>query len=318
MDGAWTAIRPDWRNGQGPGPWVACHPGPARPSLCGGASAASIERAARLAAASQSIAPGRAVNAGSAGAATMRGMRSLLGFLVTAAVALAVLWFGLPIAASGIVTATAVAAGLDGTTTRANVLADPPLAVLFGHADRVTITSSNDTLRGVGIASLDLTLSGVGLLDRSAEAIEGTLSGIRATADATSLRIDRATLSGNPAAARLVLLVMPDDVAAALQARLTSAGGGTVGSVAGRPPDAVTALVDGHDVTFTLSVEADGSLVARPPGGILGPVVLWAPGTGLPATLDGVSVGADGIRVTGTLDAATLLGLGSSASSTAP
>lgn len=245
-------------------------------------------------------------------------MRSLLGFLVTAGVALAVLWFGLPIAASGLVTATAVAAGLDGATTRADVQADPPLAVLLGHADRVRITSSNDTLRGVGIASLDLTLSGVGLLDRSAQSIDGTLSGIQAVADATSVRIDRATLSGDPAAARLVFLVQPDDVAAALQARLTSAGGGTVGPVEARSPDGVTALVDGHDVTFTLSVEPNGSLVARPPGGILGPVVLWAPGSGLPATLDGVSVVADGIRITGTLDAATLLGLGRSASSTAP
>lgn len=75
-------------------------------------------------------------------------MRRLFGVLILAAIMVAVAWVVTPLVAAGLVQAAVVGAGLDAATTRVQVEADPPLALLLGHADAGRIQSRGIPCRG--------------------------------------------------------------------------------------------------------------------------------------------------------------------------
>lgn len=235
-------------------------------------------------------------------------MRRLFGVLVVAAIVVGAAWVAAPLVASGLVQAAVVGAGLDATTTRVQVEADPPLALLLGHADAVRIQSSGDTLQGVRVERLDVILRGVSLFSRTADTVDGTLTGVAAATGPTSLRLAEIQIGGTPRSAGIAVRVETSDLAATLGPALVAAGVRRVVDVRPAPPDAVAASVDGRAVTFMLAISADGSLVARPSGTALPSVVLWRPADGEGVRLEHVRVTASGVVVTGTIDAWTLLG----------
>ena len=235
-------------------------------------------------------------------------MRRLLGVLVVAAIVVAAAWVATPLVASGLVRAAVVGAGLDAATTRVQVEADPPFALLLGHADAVRIQSSGDTLQGVRVQRLDLILHGVSLFARTADTVDGTLSGVAAATGSASLRLTEIQVGGTPRSAGIAVHVDLTDLAAALGPALAESGVRRVLDVRPSPPDSVTASVDGRAVTFVLAIAADGSLIARASRVSLPPAVLWRPADGEAVRLERVEVTASGVVVTGTIDAWTLLG----------
>ena len=75
---------------------------------------------------------------------------------------------GLPAIAAGAITAGVTAAGLQSDDTVVTVSSDPPTDLLGLHADRVRVRATDATFRGLEIASLDLTLHDLHLVDRTA------------------------------------------------------------------------------------------------------------------------------------------------------
>jgi hypothetical protein len=82
---------------------------------------------------------------------------------------------GLPAIAAGVLTAGVTTAGLQAGDTTVTVSSDPPTDLLGLHADRVHLTASDAMFRGLRIGSVDVTLAGMSLVDRMADAVDGRL-----------------------------------------------------------------------------------------------------------------------------------------------
>ena len=125
-------------------------------------------------------------------------MRGCLFVLALGAVVAAlVVVVGLPAFAAGMLTAGVGAAGLHAADTTVTVSSDPPTDLLLLHADRVRVRATNATFRGLEIGSLDVTLQDVALVDRTAAAVDGRLSGVVVPdVGARALALPEITLSG--------------------------------------------------------------------------------------------------------------------------
>src|SRR5664279_2261753 len=101
-------------------------------------------------------------------------MRScLIQFLLTAAVIVALLWFGLPFGASWLATNALGAVGFSGTNTTVEVSASLPPRILTGYADSIHLTSTQVGIGDLHAASVDLTLGGVELFSRKIATVQG-------------------------------------------------------------------------------------------------------------------------------------------------
>src|SRR5512145_3034214 len=106
-------------------------------------------------------------------------MRGCLAVVVLAAVfSVAAIWLAGPPIASGLVTVGLRMAGFEAEQTTVTVTTDPPTDLLTGRADEVRIRAADATFGGLTASSVDLVLTDVGLLDRSAGAVRGRLDGI--------------------------------------------------------------------------------------------------------------------------------------------
>ncbi|HEU4672162.1 MAG TPA: hypothetical protein VFS32_04620 [Candidatus Limnocylindrales bacterium] len=235
-------------------------------------------------------------------------MRGCLSFLVFAALLIGLaLWFALPPAAAGLVGITLSAAGFDGRDTRVAVEAEPPLELLSGHADRLTIASSDVRTGSLTAASFDLDLRDLDLLARSARATSGTLSDVTVTdASGGSLRIRRIDIAGPTARARATLVVDEAEIARRVLEAVSSAGL-AVTSVSVDPPDGLVVEALGRRVRAGLSVGTAGVIELTLPA--LGPVPIVAPPPNLGATFDSVTVAADhSVVIDATMDLRSILG----------
>ncbi len=236
-------------------------------------------------------------------------MRQVVGAGMVVLVLLGVAWVAAPPVASGLVGSAAAAAGLNTATTHVQVQADPPLALLWGHADVVRVESSADSVRGVRIERLDLALRNVSLLARSAQFVQGSLVGVTVSSGTGSVRLTEIAVNGTPGSAGMTAGLAAGDVAQALADALGGSGGATVTDVRTVAPNGIRALLDGRAVSFTLAIAADGSLVASNPDESAPPLVLWRPSAALPLRLAGVQAAGTEVVVSGTIDAAALLSL---------
>ncbi len=235
-------------------------------------------------------------------------MRGCLSFLVFAALLIgAVLWFALPPAAAGLVGITLSAAGFEGRDTQVEVVADPPLELLSGHADRLTIDATDVRTRGMTASTLDLDLRGLDLFARSARSTTGTLTDVT-VGDAVggSLRIRRIDLAGPTDAARATLVVDEAELARRVLEAVASTGG-AVGRISVDPPDGLVVEALGRRLRAHLAVGSGGLIELRlPPIGSL-PVV--APPPDLGATFDAVTIAPDHtLVIIATMDLRSVLG----------
>src|SRR2546421_6060455 len=106
----------------------------------------------------------------------MGGCLSVLA--IAAGLVLVVAWFGGPTLAAALIERSLAGAGYAATDTSVSVSSDPPLEILTGHADRVTIRATGATIRNLTAARLALTLTNVDLVAGRFSAIDGELGDV--------------------------------------------------------------------------------------------------------------------------------------------
>jgi hypothetical protein len=234
-------------------------------------------------------------------------MRGCLSFLLFTALLIGVaLWFALPPATAGLVGVALSAAGFEGRDTRVEVIADPPLELLSGHAHRLSIASTD--VRGAAFAasSLSLDLSDLDLFARSARATTGTLSDVTVDDGAGgTLRIRRIDVVGPLEAGRATLVIDEAEVADRVLRAIASAGL-AVTSVSMDPPDGLLVEALGRRVRGRLAIAAGGAIALDLPA--IGPVPIVAPPPALGARFDSLTVAPDhSLLVAATLDLRSLI-----------
>jgi hypothetical protein len=236
-------------------------------------------------------------------------MRScLIQLLITAAVIFALLWFGLPFGASWLATNALRAVGFTGTDTKVEVSANLPPRILLGHADKITLTSSQVFVGDLHAATIDLTLGDVDLFGRTAGTVTGTLTGVSVpAANGDAATIDKAVLAGSGTAATATLSISNAEVETLATSQL-KAQTGIAGKVKLKAPDVVTVTINGQAAPGHLVVK-DGALELVPVSDSLPTVTIIAAGGGNPFRFQSVAVGATSVTLVGTIDLQTLLGL---------
>jgi hypothetical protein len=238
-------------------------------------------------------------------------VRGCLFTIVFAAILLGLfVVFGLPAIAEGVLTAGIQAAGLQSNDTTVTVRSDPPTDLLGLHADHVRVLASDATFRGMQIGDLDVTLSDVAILGRTAGAVDGTLTGVTVPlADGTTVHLDEISISGQgnnlDATTTIPKAQVQSLISDAIQQQLGIRPSGVVLAA----PDKVTVKTAVGDASGRFVVTPAGDLVVRGTGPLAGTdVVVLNGGQGLPLTLTDAMVTANGdVRLTGKL-AISLLG----------
>ena len=109
-------------------------------------------------------------------------MRGCLFVLVLAAAVLGgFAWFGSPALASAVIEAVLDNAGYHAATTTITATSDPPPKLLLGRADRVEIDGTDVDFRTFHANRLQLTLTDVNFVARTAGKINGQISGAELT-----------------------------------------------------------------------------------------------------------------------------------------
>ncbi len=245
-------------------------------------------------------------------------MRGCLTFLLLVAVTIVVAsWLFLPAVAGGAVVAALASAGFTGSPASATVSSDPPIELLGGHADQIVIHARDATFHDLTATSMDVTLTDVALIQRTAATVSGSLAGIRIVPRSGHvLPITSATLSGSGSAIQATLSLSSADVNAIAASAVTSVAGVAPSRVTMASPDRVTIVVNGITIAGRVAVDGHGGLVFRPAAKSLpiaglpvaGPIDLIRPGPGVPLQIRSVALTASGAVLTATIDASAFSG----------
>ena len=234
-------------------------------------------------------------------------MRGCLFVLVLAAAILGVAaWFGAAPLADTVIASALDGSGFHAQTSTITATADPPVRLLLGHADKVTIDGTGVTWRTFQAARLQLTLGNVDLFGRSAGSIEGTIMGavLRANDPGAPPTAD-VTLDGTGAAAQATIRVSGSAVDRLVRARFTSSFGVAVTSTSLVAPDTLRIDASGTTVEGRLRIDDSGALVLVTG---LGTAEVFRFDASFPLRLTAVRVAGTDLELDGTLDADTLLG----------
>jgi hypothetical protein len=223
----------------------------------------------------------------------------LLGAIVVALVA----FLGLPAAASGLVAAGLTAAGLQADDTTVTVQANPPTELLGGRADRVLVHATDATFRGLEIGSLDLELSAVDVLGRTAGRVDGTLTDVVLPDAAGGATLGEVTISGGGDTLVASTTVGKADVEARIADAVEQRTGVRPTSVRLAEPDRLTIKAGGETVRGRFRTEGGDLVVGITDGpGEGSDVVLLRGGEDLPLEIRRAQVTGDGgLRIEGEL-----------------
>ncbi len=229
---------------------------------------------------------------------------SLLGAIVVAFV----IAVGLPALAAGIITGGLGAAGLAADDTTVTVSSDPPTDLLGLHADRVRVSATDATFRGMAIGLLELTLGDVQVLERTAESVQGRLTDVEVSVPGGGpIAIPTIGIEGGGDTVTMSS-VIPRAAVKRLIADATEARTGSrPTSVVLTVPDGVAVKVAGVTASGRLVVR-DGDLVLVGDGTSAGTdSVILRGGEDLPVELTSVWItGSGGLRMTGDLSVGIL------------
>lgn len=233
-------------------------------------------------------------------------MRGCLFTLALAAVLVfVVVNLGLPAVAAGVLTGAVTAAGFQAPDTVITVSSDPTTELLTLHADRVHLTATNATFRELAIGGVDVTLTDVNGIARTAGSVDGTLTDVAVSGLPTGpMSLKEIDLAGGGDAITATAVVANADAEALVSDAVQRASGTRPTSVTLASPDLVTVVVAGAKVSGHFLVTATGDLAVKiddgPGAGTQ--TVLLKGGQDLPITLTKVSIGSAGnLRLTGTL-----------------
>src|SRR5215217_2883840 len=114
-------------------------------------------------------------------------MRGCLSVIVVAALfILGALWFGGPPLAGTVVEATLAGSGFVAAEMDVEVEAEPPLTLVGGRADRITIHASDVLWHGLHAGTMTLAIDDVDLFARTAGHVEGSFEDVELRAESGS------------------------------------------------------------------------------------------------------------------------------------
>jgi hypothetical protein len=234
-------------------------------------------------------------------------MRGCLFVLVLAAALIAAIaWFAPAPIVSAVIGGALQSSGYQSSSTTITATADPPPRLLLGHADRISIDSSDVVWKTLRARHLALTLDAVDLFARRADSVHGSIEdaeiadGRGGTAAASSIE-----LAGPADAAAATITVDRATVEALVQTAVQRQFGVTATSVDLLEPDRLRIVTPGLTAEASLVIADDGSLAISTPLGTA-PIVRIDPS--LPLQLRTVEVVPAGLRLVGRLDVSGLLG----------
>jgi hypothetical protein len=233
-------------------------------------------------------------------------MRGCLFTLLLGAIVIGVVVvIGLPAIAAGVITAGLTGAGLVSADTAVTVRSDPPTDLLGLHADTVHVTATDATFRGMDIASLDLTLGNVAVLDRTAGTVDGELRGVTIRpVGGEKVTLDTIAIQGGGSQITTTTVVPNAEVEALIADAVERQAGIRPTAVTLAAPDMLTVRIAGATLGGKFAVNASGDLVVRVAGGVLAgtELVLLHAGQDLPIKLTSAKVtSAGGLRLSGNL-----------------
>ena len=233
----------------------------------------------------------------------MRGCLFVL--LVGIAVVLGAAWFGGPPATSAVIASILQGSGYKAASSTVTATADPPLRLLLGHADRVTIDGRDVTWRTFRAARLQITLDDVDLFGRTAGSIEGTIDGAELqTVDDPPPTAD-VTIEGTGTDATATIRVAGASVDGLVKSGFKRQFAVAVVSTSLVAPDILRISATGTTIQGRRAIADTGALVLVTS---LGSADLFRFDGSFPIRLVGVRVRGTGLELQGTLDPAALLG----------
>jgi hypothetical protein len=233
-------------------------------------------------------------------------MRGCLFVLVAALVVLsAAAWFGSPLLASAAIDAALRNGGFEAVRLDTTATADPPPRLLLGHADRVRIVASDVSFRTFHADRLDLTLTDVDVVGRTAATIHGTISGAEvATADGVPTTAD-VTIDGDAGAAPSTIRIDGSTVDRVVRATLGPQLGGAVSRTELVGPDILRIVTPAATLEGQIVLDGSGGIALR---NRLGQAPILTLDPSFPLRLGSVAVVDGALRIDATLDAEALFG----------
>ena len=233
-------------------------------------------------------------------------MRGCLFIVAAAAVVLGtVAWIGSPIVASTVISGALQNAGYHAKSSTVTATSSPPLKLLIGRADRVEIAGTDVDFRTFHAASLDLVLTDVDVINRTAGQISGRIKGVELTTiagDATSVDVD---IDGAGDAANAVIFVDALTVTRVVKATFLQKLGVAIGGAELVAPDIVRITAGGVTVDGRLVVDSGGAVAFSTSLGS-SPILSLDPS--FPLLIHSVRIEAGSLRIDAVLDAGALLG----------
>lgn len=234
--------------------------------------------------------------------------RAIVRLVIFLALATAVLWVGLPVAAAAVARAAIGSSDLQADDVQVSVAANPPLKLLLLEADSIRIQATHATWRGLVASRIDVTLHGL-RLGGSPETIDGRLDSVAFTdAAGVTVTADSMAFSGAAASPSVEVRLAALEVAA-LVGRVWPAGPNAAGAIVGlAPPDGVRISTAQGEVVARLRLTDDGSLVLAlsGPGVPALQLTILQPGPSLAVHLDSATVDGAFLVLRGTVDARSL------------
>lgn len=233
-------------------------------------------------------------------------MRGCLSILLLAAIFIfGAIWFAGPPIASTVLEATLTSSGFAADELDVSIDTSPPLVLIVGRADRVTIRASGVRWNGLKAESMVLAMDDVDLFARSAGRADGSFEGVELEGPDGDPVLASIELAGPSDAAATTVRVDRVTVERVAEAAFEGEFGVKADSVRLVAPNEIRLTIAGLTIAGRLEVVGDGGLAISSPLGP--PVTLVTPDPSLPWTLTGLSIDDAGLVLTGTLEVSSLI-----------
>jgi hypothetical protein len=233
-------------------------------------------------------------------------MRGCLFVLVAAALLVASLaWFASPLLASAVIGVALQDGGFSATTQSISATSDPPPRLLLGRADRVEIRATGVAFRTFHAGFLDLVLTDVDVVDRTAATISGTVDAASvSTADGVPTEADL-RIDGSASSAATSIVVSGATVDRVVRATFADEVGVAITRTELVAPDILRIVTPRATVEGRLVIDATGAVALSTRAGSSSILSL---DPSFPLRLESARVVNGDLVVTGRLDAMRLLG----------
>jgi hypothetical protein len=233
-------------------------------------------------------------------------MRGCLFVLTAAALLVAVLaWFASPLLASAAIGIALQNGGFSATTQTVTATSDPPPKLLLGRADRVEIRASGVAFRTFHAQSLDLVLTDVDVVARTAATITGSVDAASVTtADGIPTQADL-RIDGPATSAAAEIVVAGATVDRVVRATFADEVGVAITRTELVAPDILRIITPAATLEGRLVIDGTGAVALSTR---LGSTPILSLDRSFPLRLRSVQVDHGDLRLEGILDATSLLG----------